>query len=239
MIIFRDIKSIEYYIEIILKGKTNMSRAGKHSSSELEIRYAVIDRIRNILPQARIIEEFAMAGSRADIAAITEEQIIFFEIKSSRDKLDRLTSQINDFTNSSHETILVLDEKWFDKKPYSNGNKRFVFDKSQYLSGHYNNLRIWAYPEDIAKNTPTCAMYSWDITNLEKMNPPGNRYMIWLLWKDEMIEMAHRQNISLKKKHNMSQCVEILNWELPAKTIIKEVCFLLRKRQFAQADPPV
>ncbi|MEL7525051.1 MAG: hypothetical protein AAFN16_04745 [Pseudomonadota bacterium] len=68
-----------------------------HRSGDVqELRAAVADRLRELRPSARILHEINVAGGtvRLDVTAASPEEIITAEIKSKRDKLDRLPEQL-------------------------------------------------------------------------------------------------------------------------------------------------
>jgi len=66
------------------------------SASEEEIRAAVVGRLRELMPDARIVHELNVAGqgsNRIDVAAIGKQAIVGVEIKSRKDVLKRLDEQ--------------------------------------------------------------------------------------------------------------------------------------------------
>src|SRR5690606_41993771 len=90
-------------------------RAVRHtrSSAEVEIRDAVVTRMRELWPDARIIHEMNVehGSSRADVVAVQPDRLWICEIKSERDKLDRLAGQIKDFAPCCHGMIIAAHEK--------------------------------------------------------------------------------------------------------------------------------
>jgi hypothetical protein len=86
------------------------------SSAESEIHEAVVARLRLLLPEARIIHELNVdeGKSRVDVAAVTRNRLVFAEIKSEKDKPDRLARQLHAFGACCHTLILAAHEKWFE-----------------------------------------------------------------------------------------------------------------------------
>src|SRR6056297_3623333 len=84
------------------------------SEAEAEIRDAVVAKLRRTRPDARIIHEINMAGgtNRADVMAVSPAEIITVEIKSEKDKLDRLPDQIATMRKCSHITVAALHRKF-------------------------------------------------------------------------------------------------------------------------------
>ena len=82
------------------------------SEAEVRIRDKAVALLREALPEARIIHEFDLFGVRMDLAAVTPEEIVLVEIKSERDKLDRLANQISFATRIGGEVWVCFHEKW-------------------------------------------------------------------------------------------------------------------------------
>ncbi|WP_278118673.1 hypothetical protein [Mesorhizobium sp. WSM4887] len=67
------------------------------SSAEAEIRDAAVARLRQRRPNARIIHEINVSSNgpnRIDVLAVDRAEIIACEVKSAKDKLDRLPAQL-------------------------------------------------------------------------------------------------------------------------------------------------
>ena len=90
------------------------------SSEELEMRALIVPELRKRYPSARIIHELPLRYStnRIDLAAVTEDEIVTVEIKSSRDVVDRLERQLREFAPISSRLICALAPKWNEKLPY-------------------------------------------------------------------------------------------------------------------------
>lgn len=84
------------------------------SEAETEIRDRVVTKLRRARPEARIIHEINIGGgkNRADVMAVSPAEIITVEIKSEKDKLDRLPAQIKTMRQCSHITIAALHRKF-------------------------------------------------------------------------------------------------------------------------------
>ena len=87
------------------------------SPAEAEIRDPVVARLRELMPAARIIHEIQSAcqgPTRIDVLAVTPDRIAAVEIKSSRDKLDRLPAQLEAMQRCAHHPIVALHAKHFE-----------------------------------------------------------------------------------------------------------------------------
>ncbi len=85
------------------------------SSAEAEIRDAVVARIRKQRPGARIIHEINVSTygpNRIDVLAVDRAEIIAVEIKSAKDKLDRLPAQIAAMRGAAHRVVAAIHEKF-------------------------------------------------------------------------------------------------------------------------------
>jgi len=205
------------------------------SAAEREVRGYAVPRIREMLPGARIIHELVVAGCRADLAAVETERITLFEIKSSRDKLDRLPEQVRQFTRAAHDVVVIADERWFDQTPYATGHARFVPRDDLWISGH--SYDIWAFPE-----VPGRAMHgTWSLTNWRKYRwrrMPHAERMLELIWREEMIVEAHRHGINAGSRSTRASLMDDLAWKLTGEQVVRAVCRQLRQRRFPEADPP-
>lgn len=193
--------------------------------------------LRQALPEARVIHELAANGCRIDVAAVTQDRLYFFELKSERDKLERLPSQVKHFALCSHATFVVLHAKWFDRTPHSNGSARCaspLFDGSHLVN-------IWAYPINTAANTPQASFYDWLLPHqhprVNASHPIAQR-MLGLLHKPELLTVADLHGLRPVPTTNVHDLIETLALELTGRQVVRAVCQHLRQRRFAYADPP-
>lgn len=82
------------------------------SEAEERIRAKAEVWLRQRVPDARIIHELVLeqGGSRIDLAAVTSDMIVAVEIKSERDVLDRLNSQLEAAMKVADHVILAASE---------------------------------------------------------------------------------------------------------------------------------
>lgn len=88
----------------------------------------LVERLRRIRPEARIIHEIQSAcqgPNRIDLIAVSRSEIIAVEIKSERDKLDRLPAQVGAMLGCAHHVIAALHER-FLAEPAPTGTRRVV-----------------------------------------------------------------------------------------------------------------
>jgi hypothetical protein len=80
------------------------------SAEELAMRALIVPQLRARWPGARVIHELPLRYSsrRIDLAAVTEQEIVCVEIKSSRDVADRLEAQLRAFLPIASLVIVAL-----------------------------------------------------------------------------------------------------------------------------------
>lgn len=178
-------------------------------------------------PGCAILNELAVGGCRADLAMIEKRTVTLFELKSKRDKLDRAADQMSAFRKHSHQAILVVDEKFFDRSPYTNGSPRCAWSHEGTRSSD-----VWCYPEP-----PTDAdignggMYRWRLDNhFNHISEPHATPFLHLMWRDEMIAEAKRHKISFKPKANMWDISRAMAWSMTGQQIAEAVCRQLANR---------
>jgi len=89
------------------------------SAEELAMRALCAERLRQRWPAARLIHELPLRYStrRIDLAAVTPDQIIAVEIKSSRDTLTRLEAQLRGFAPCCAQVWVALAPVWDAQLP--------------------------------------------------------------------------------------------------------------------------
>jgi hypothetical protein len=205
------------------------------SEAEAEMREKVEARIAELLPNARIIHELEVGRRRADLAAITQDRVILFELKSSRDTLDRLEGQMREFFISAHVAVAVIDEVHFDTSPYVNGAPRFVGPKVP------SGAQVWAYPEG-DRGTYTDSIYRWTIQETEIWQP-APRSLLGLLMAGEEREILRRHGLPIDRRQagNSYDRCGLIAYHLTGREIGLEVCRALRARWIGgrKSTPPI
>lgn len=99
------------------------------------------------MPKARIIHEVNAAsfGNRIDVLAVDHAEVVAVEIKSEKDKPDRLPAQLTAMMGVAHHVIVALQEKFLVEQPT---NKRAAHNER---NGKYYRA---ALPEVIDRWAP-------------------------------------------------------------------------------------
>ncbi|WEX10314.1 hypothetical protein [Chelativorans sp. AA-79] len=213
----------------------------KHSrsSAEVEIREAVVKRFRELWPDARIIHEMNVehGSSRADVVAVQPDRIWICEIKSERDKLDRLPGQIGDFGPCCHGMIIAAHEKW-TKSPGMETVKHGVIRQvpsplTVALAGTRHCYDIWSYPEMNSGSR----WRAWSAPYRTEV--PWHHRMLMLLWADEIRAVAALHRIPCDRRTPAYKIAPEMSRLMTGREIERAVCQMLRARDFAEADAPI
>lgn len=217
------------------------------SAAETEIRDAVVARLRAIRPGARICHEVNVTTfvhqNRMDLLAVDVGEIIAVEIKSERDEMKRATAQIPAMKSVSHHALIALHEchlvehetnEWaahygkLDGKHYQRrpppeakgADAVWVFPECQRCPNGDSEVGLWRAPE----------------RRLEATLPSA---AVDLLWRDELAELCGVLRVSAHRRSTMREMASALRWHCTGKELTLGVCSVLRRRKFAEADPPI
>ncbi|QDZ10544.1 NERD domain-containing protein [Devosia ginsengisoli] len=217
------------------------------SSAEGEIREAVVARLRERRPDARIIHEINVSTygpNRIDVLAVSPTEIIAVEVKSSKDKLDRLPAQVGAMRGCAHQVIAALHEKFLVEKPTNRGAAHYKRDGLFYLRSTPDlDCRpdsVWVFPE-IKRNMHEdgwCHLAPWQLATA-KFDAPLPAGAIDLLWRDELAWLCGSLGVAASRRTNMGEMVSALRWNCTGREITKGICTALRRRICTEADPAI
>lgn len=185
------------------------------SSEELAMRDHIIAWGRERWPDARVYHELEVSECRIDLAFIRPADLIGFEIKSSKDTLDRLEKQKHVFSEHFPELWFAIAPRW-EQTPGLYFSNKLVIDADAGI-----RKPPYGFP------------------------PGHRHHFIWpamlcLLLAPEVRRIAHRLGISYKSRTSGQKIREDLAFRLPGQTIVREVCRELRARNTRwPADPPI
>lgn len=187
------------------------------SEAEAEIRTAVVERLRVIRPEARIMHEVNASsfGNRIDVLAVDRAEIIAVEIKSERDKLDRLPAQLKAMKGCATHVIAAVHRKFVtNPKPQELPWDAWVFPEGQTF---YDK---WREPKP-SVTTPL----------------PGGA--LDMLWAEELREMCRRYGLPTSSRATMAHSLALLRWNLTGRDLTLGICAALRARKCIEADPAI
>ena len=215
------------------------------SSAEGEIRDAVVAHIRAQRPGARIIHEINANsfGSRIDVLSVDLAEIVAVEIKSAKDKLDRLPAQMTAMRGVAHHAFVALHEKFLVEavtNPHAAHSERDGVFYRRSLPDSVDYARGWVFPQRRRAMLPE----GWD--SIEKWNFPSLRQeqalpsgALGLLWRDELYDLCGQMRISVPRRVDMATMLAALRWQCTGAELTRGICRALRARICVEADKAV
>jgi hypothetical protein len=215
------------------------------SSAEAEVRDAVVAKLRAIRPESRIIHEINVSGqgsNRIDLIAVGADEIIAVEIKSAKDKLDRLPAQIKAMRGVAHHVVAAIHDKFLIERPtgewaahYQRGGKHFRGAVPDEADGANE---VWVYPEIQRANPDYDFIYPWRAP--QKRQQVALPYdAIWMLWRDELYELCGALRVAVGRRSTMTDMVRDLRWHATGSELTRGICAALRARRCLEADPVI
>lgn len=196
------------------------------SDEEVAMREMIVTRLRHSYPGARIIHELPLrySSNRIDLAAITPDQLVAVEIKSSRDELRRLERQLRAFLPVSHQVVVALAPKWLKgKKPPARSIVRAI-------GGH---VETWCV---CARSSVVETVDGGHRTTLA----PWSSQLLDMLWRAELEAIADQHEIAIARRRPSHAILrDVCEAALTGRQIRAAVCAALRARvAFGRASDP-
>lgn len=218
------------------------------SPEEGELREAVVARLRQLMPAARIMHEVNASsfGNRIDVLAVDKAEIVAVEIKSKKDKLDRLPDQIRAMTGVAHHAIVALHEKFLIETPTNRWAAHSERDGAFYRA---------ALPDVVDR--PGCKIVPWVYPLHNRAIIAGGFYdYLWLapqpaiaealpsgaldmLWQPELVTLCNRHRVPCNRRSTMDFMHRALRWHLTGAELTRAICAALRARECIEADPAI
>ncbi len=194
-----------------------------HSVEEARMRVAIAAWGQRRWPGYRCIHEVPLSERRIDMAFVGTKDLVGIEIKSSRDKLDRLEGQIEEYSRWLPEVWIAVAAKWENHGSLQCGRCNLIIvDDSALASGvveYRQGLR--PYRDELV-----CSR------------------MLGLLWREEAARIAQRTGVipgTSLTKDPRHRILPMLARLLTGNEIMREVCAELRQRPAfgRQSDEPM
>lgn len=204
------------------------------SNAETEIREAVVARLRHFRPGSRIIHEINIfeRRNRVDVMAVDRTEIITVEIKSEKDKLDRLTDQLAAMRRCSHISIAALHRRFMPE----------VTDLSTpRLDGVPHDVETWWYPSAADMAEAHHPAFNWTEPDLRRsLGRCLPEMALSMLWRAELLQLCADAGVSTDRSADMECLKRAIRWQATGSDITKGICRALRRRDpCAEADPPI
>lgn len=221
------------------------------SSAEAEVRDAVVARLRQSRPDARIIHEIncsTYGPTRIDVLAVGPTEIIAVEVKSAKDKLDRLPKQIIGMARCAHHVIAALHEKFLVEKETNEWAAHYERDGEFYMRAlpveiNSAGINVWVFPE-LRRSMKSVVEHGHD--SLANWRMPPQRFdcalpsgALNLLWREELAWLCGSLGVATGRRSTMDDMVSALRWNCNGRELTKGICAALRTRRCAEADPEI
>jgi len=219
------------------------------SPAEAEIRDAVVARIRQRRPDARIIHEINVSTygpNRIDLIAVDRAEIIAFEIKSAKDKLDRLPAQAESMGRVAHHVVAAIHEKFLVEQKTNPWAAHYQRDGEFYLKSLPAGdgcTEVWVFPEMrramksvVEGGIDTTANWRFPALRMEA-SLPGDA--LGMLWRNELRDLCGALRVSTSRRSDMATMEKALRWHCTGKELTRGVCAMLRARRCIEADPEI
>ena len=215
------------------------------SDAEAKIRTAIVDRLRQMRPDARIIHEINVSTygpNRIDVMAVSPDTIIAVEIKSEKDKLDRLPAQMLAMKGCAHHAIAAIHETFLVERETNAGAAQYERDGKHYmlaLPDVVGHDIAWVFPEaPRALDSDYDWLFPWRMPQrLVGVTLP--HCSLDLLWRDELAWLCARLRIAAGRRSTMSEMVTALRWHCNGQELTGGICAALRMRRCVEADPEI
>ncbi len=175
-------------------------------------------------PGYRCIHEVPLSDRRIDIAFVGIKDIVGVEIKSSRDRLDRLEDQVEEYRRWLPEVWIAVARRWqgHEMLPSSGRNLIVIDDCDE------------GFP-DISETRPGRRPYRDELVCSR---------MLGLLWREEAARIAQRTGVipgTSPTRDPRNKILPLLARLLTGNEIMREVCAELRQRPAFgwQSDRPL
>lgn len=217
------------------------------SSAEAEIRDYVVAKLRARSPTVRIIHEINVSShgpNRIDVLAVDRCEIIAVEVKSQKDKLDRLKAQMEAMRQCSHFAYAAIHEKFLVEAETHEKAMHYAKDGKflmRVLPDEAKRYNTWVFPErrrciNNGWEHDEFAIWRMPPRTIEKALPAG---ALHLLWRDELYGICSALRVTATRRSTMQDMVDALRWYCNGKELTTHICKALRARDCAEADAPI
>lgn len=192
------------------------------SAEEQQMRDAVVAWGRVRWPDARVMHELAIGGSRIDLAFVTPQSISGVEIKSSKDTLDRLEGQLKSYFWALPEVWVAFAPKWL---PHFQDE----------IGSRYGQLLV---ADGIVSDEIQSRNSDYKFRHHPRIDELMTSPLLHLLWVGELRATASMFGVKAKNRMYGHHLRALLARQLTGEQIIKGVCAQLRARKCGWAADP-
>lgn len=193
------------------------------SEAETRIRLKAEKFLREHWPDARILHELDIGGVRLDLAAVTEDRLILCEIKSEKDTLSRLQSQVEGAAYIGGPVLVFVAEKWMGEIGNLPHRAVVLVERTDLFEGCIGTYTYSITPRHFSSDNDGF----------------NSRALLGLLLKPELIAMT--KNIGGKASYNVHRLQNMAHESMTGREVRRGVMAALRarKRGWGGDDPIV
>lgn len=186
--------------------------AEEYKLNDKDIRRVIYDSFSGSKGETRILEEFPMGDSRADMLLVTKMRLIGLEIKSDRDSFERLARQIKDY------------EKFFDTNYLVVGTYH-VEEAMHTVPAHWGIYEVYETAEGgfVMECVRSASMAVKDNTE-EKL---------YLLWRNELMRIVRDYRLAKGSLQRKDKMISKITQGLTVPVIQSEICAALFAREYS------
>ena len=179
--------------------------------NDKDIRKIIYDSFSHGKDENRIIEEFPMGDSRADMLLVTKTKLIGLEIKSDRDSFVRLERQIKDY------------EKFFDTNYLVVGTYH-VEEALRTVPAHWGIYEVYETGD---------GTYAMEVVRSASMALKDNtEEKLYLLWRNELMKIVRDYRLAKGNLQRKDKMISKITRGLTVPVIQSEICSALINREY-------
>lgn len=181
--------------------------------NDKDIRKIIYESFSHSKDENRIIEEFPMGDSRADMLLVTKTKLIGLEIKSDRDSFVRLERQIKDY------------EKFFDTNYLVVGTYH-VEEALRTVPAHWGIYEVYETEG---------GTYVMELVRGAGMALKDNtEEKLYLLWRNELMKIVRDYRLSKGNLQRKDKMISKIVRGLTVPVIQNEICSALLNREYRE-----
>lgn len=181
-----------------------------------DMREILFEIYENAGERLRIFEELVIGKSRADAILVKENEILGFEIKSDKDSLVRLTTQVKNYERFCDKCYIVTGVHYIDRIEEAVPQHWGIYDIAKDENGSLH-IEMFREAERNPKERPTTKLKN-------QMN---------LLWRSELIKIVKTYKLGGVTTRNKRQLRDLIIEKLGKEEAKRLTCDALIERDYS------
>lgn len=181
-----------------------------------DMREILFETYENTGERLRIFEELVIGKSRADAILVKENEILGFEIKSDKDSLVRLTTQVKNYERFCDKCYIVTGVHYIDRIEEAVPKHWGIYDIAKDENGNLH-IEMFREAERNPKERPTIKLKN-------QMN---------LLWRSELIRIVKTYKLGGVTTRNKRQLRDLIIEKLGKEEAKNLTCDALIERDYS------